>query len=501
MGVPGLQCSTKYQVTKRADGSTVTKNNSGTTFKEWASRQVSTTSNAKVFSSTRNAAPTKIYASGADSRLGKYGYEKGPDGQIRSNANYAALRQHTPSVIKPITINVADACGGTSSCSSTPKASAMEQILAAGTAGVALYKQLDDLGAIDAAKDGVKSLFSKLPSNSDGVLSNKLDDAKNFTEIGTLEKQAETKKTNLNSDYQKLNPKETFNEAMNKEGVQEGLKLANANLDTSKLELSELNPDDLEASEDAIKKDIDNVKEFQDKDIKDAKSSVSEKKGEIKGSIEGTQKSLEQLKAQKTGNAEQDAALETKIQQMETKLKQLKEQQKQIDAAETAIKEAETNCKQLVEDLKGQKDAIKDLKEFEGELKDAKYDMAKEQDEKLGKDMKKIDNLNKKAMSLKGTDEKTQAKRAEINSEIAELKSEIRDLAGSLNDAGVTSFENSKGKKYDVKNLASATTYTTAGGDVTAGLVKDMMKNGTIKLDENGQVDVAAMQKAKEEVA
>ena len=54
--------------------------------------------------------------------------------------------------------------------------------------------------------------------------------------------------------------------------------------------------------------------------------------------------------------------------------------------------------------------------------------------------------------------------------------------------------KSSKGKKYEVKNMSTASGYVSGvGGDVTAGIVKQMVKDGTLPVDEKGNLDMEKM--------
>ena len=294
------------------------------------------------------------------------------------------------------------------------------------------------------------------------------------------------------SDYQKIDISSKAAEALQQDGVQDGLKLAGVTLDTNALKLETLNPDDLDASANSVEKDMGEVEDFQQKDLTDAKAKISERRGAIDQGIESLNGQLERLEAQQ-GKEGAPANLDQQIADCKAKIEKLEKQKEQVDKAEDAVDQLNKDCTQLLTDLKAQQSAIKDLKEFEGEIKDKKYDLAKEQDGQLGKNMKEIDKLNKKMQGIKGNDDKDVQKREEISKEIAGLKSEMKTALSSLQDAGTTSFENSKGKKYEVKNMGNASMYISAGGDVAAGVVKQMVKDGTLPVDDKGNLDMEKM--------
>lgn len=491
MTVPGLQsCTTKYKVTRDATGKITNNSN---TYDNWsaAKKNLSASTRANTFSSSSSVRTTNMYATGANSRLGKFGYEMGSDGRIRLNADSSDLRagNGSGSVVRPIVINT-----GGNECTHTNKTSGLETATGIATlvaGGIELYNKLDESGAIDKAKEGIKDLFQKIPTST-GALSGALDSASSFSEISSLESQADAKKASMASDYQKIDISSKAAEALQQDGVQDGLKLAGVTLDTNALKLETLNPDDLDASANSVEKDMGEVEDFQQKDLTDAKAKISERRGAIDQGIESLNGQLERLEAQQ-GKEGAPANLDQQIADCKAKIEKLEKQKEQVDKAEDAVDQLNKDCTQLLTDLKAQQSAIKDLKEFEGEIKDKKYDLAKEQDGQLGKNMKEIDKLNKKMQGIKGNDDKDVQKREEISKEIAGLKSEMKTALSSLQDAGTTSFENSKGKKYEVKNMGNASMYISAGGDVAAGVVKQMVKDGTLPVDDKGNLDMEKM--------
>ena len=87
MTVPGLQsCTTKYKVTRDATGKITNNSN---TYDNWsaAKKNLSASTRANTFSSSSSVRTTNMYATGANSRLGKFGYEMGSDGRIRLNVD------------------------------------------------------------------------------------------------------------------------------------------------------------------------------------------------------------------------------------------------------------------------------------------------------------------------------------------------------------------------------------------------------------------------------
>ena len=473
MTVPGLaSCTTKYQITRDSKGNIIHNRNT---------KELYDTAKANLSGATRSTTFVSATRSGTKNMYG-----------VGDKPNFAALRagNGTGAATSSITINT-----GGNECTHTNKTSAMDK--AAGIAtlvagGIELYNKLDDAGVIDKAKDKMKDLFQKLPTST-GALSGALDSASSFSEISSLESQADAKKASMASDYQKIDISSKAAEALQQDGVQDGLKLAGVTLDTNALKLETLNPDDLDASANSVEKDMGEVENFQQKDLTEAKAKISERRGAIDQGIESLNGQLQRLEAQQ-GKEGAPADLDQQIADCKAKIEKLEKQKEQVDKAEDAVDQLNKDCAQLLTDLKAQQSAIKDLKEFEGEIKDKKYDLAKEQDEQLGKNMKEIDKLNKKWQGIKGTDEKALSQKAEIEKEISGLKGEMKTALSSLQDAGTTSFENSKGKKYEVKNMSTASGYVSGvGGDVTAGIVKQMVKDGTLPVDEKGNLDMEKM--------
>ena len=190
MTVPGLQsCTTKYKVTRDATGKITNNSN---TYDNWsaAKKNLSASTRANTFSSSSSVRTTNMYATGANSRLGKFGYEMGSDGRIRLNVDSSDLRagNGSGSVVRPIVINT-----GGNECTHTNKTSGLETATGIATlvaGGIELYNKLDESGAIDKAKEGIKDLFQKIPTST-GALSGALDSASSFSEISSLESQAD----------------------------------------------------------------------------------------------------------------------------------------------------------------------------------------------------------------------------------------------------------------------------------------------------------------------
>ena len=474
MTVPGLaSCTTKYQITRDSKGNIIHNRNT---------KELYDTAKANLSGATRSTTFVSATRSGTKNMYG-----------VGDKPNFAALRAGNGSgtVVRPIVINT-----GGEECSHTNKTSTMDKMAGIATllaGGIELYNKLDESGAIDKAKEGIKDLFQKLPTST-GALSSALEDASSFGDISKLEGQADAKKANMASDYQKIDISSKAAEALQQDGVQDGLKLAGVTLDTNALKLETLNPDDLEASTKSVEKDMGEVEDFQQKDLTDAKAKISERRGAIDQGLESLNGQLERLEAQQ-GKEGAPANLDQQIADCKAKIEKLEKQKEQVDKAEGAVDQLNKDCTQLLTDLKAQQSTIKDLQEFEGEIKDKKYDLAKEQDGQLGKNMKEIDKLNKKWQGIKGTDEKALSQKAEIEKEISGLKSEMKATLSSLQDAGTTSFENSKGKKYEVKNMSNASVYLSAGGDITAGLVKQMVNDGTLPVDDKGNIDMEKIKK------
>lgn len=205
MGVPGLtSCTTKYQVTRDKDGKVVTNRNTYE-FSSTARKNLSGATRAQTFSSSNAVRPTRTYATGANSRLGKYGYEMGPDGKIRSNLNFSDLRAgNGTGASRPTVITISAPSTGT--CAAAPSGgNSIGDIAAAATN---LYSVLNQVGAIDALKnvfssDGVtRTPGGNTPAGTDSI--SQMKDCKDSTSLRSAIDTATADKAKVDADLTKL---------------------------------------------------------------------------------------------------------------------------------------------------------------------------------------------------------------------------------------------------------------------------------------------------------
>ena len=318
-----------------------------------------------------------------------------------------------------------------------------------------------------SAPASMSSMLSTSSLSTATTLSGKLSSAGSFSDIQGLEQQSAEKKANLDAGYQELNISDSVNETLSGEGVQDGLKLAKVDIDTSALQLSNLDPNDLDASIKTIDTDINEITNFQTSTLPTAKAQVSEQSGIIGQQINSTQISIDQYEAQKAAlpaGDSQIAELDSKIQELTKKKEQLEADKAKLDSANEALTNIESQCGEIIGELNGKKTEIEDMKKFDDNVKDKKYDLAKSQDEQLKKTMDSIDKLTKQIDSLADNDpgkatKSDQNRLAKYNSLIQEragLYETLGTLTQSLSSAGETKFENSKGQPYTLKNLDKA---------------------------------------------
>ncbi len=351
-------------------------------------------------------------------------------------------------------------------------------------------------GASPATMTGVTS-GAGLPTAT--TLTGGLSSTGSFSDIKALEDKAESKKANLDSSYKDLDISSDIQEMLSGDDVKAGLEKAVVTLDTSALELSSLDANDLEASMKTVDSDINNVTNFQTTELPKAKASVSEQSGIIGQQINATQISIDTATEQKTGLEAQKAqlavtgqdtsAIDQQISQLETQINELTEKKEKLeadkanlDAATKALGEIEKKCGEAIKELQAKKTEIEDMKEFEDEVKDKKYDLAKSQDEQLKKTMDSIDKITKEIDSLKDrnqnkankADQKRLAKYNQLIQERDSLYSELKNLTSSLSSAGAESFTDSKNRTYTLQNLNKAMNY----GELTSAITLPDMPDG-----------------------
>lgn len=349
-------------------------------------------------------------------------------------------------------------------------------------------------GKQDALGKGLADMVSQQSASipTATTLTGQLSSAGSFAELDTLEARANEQKANLDAGYQQLDISEGVNQMLSGEGVQDGLKLANVNLDTSALQLSSLDSSDLEASIKTIETDINEITDFQTSKLPTAKASVTEQSGIIGQQINATNISIEQLQAQKAeavATGADTSAIDQQIADLQSKLEELNDKKAKLDSANSALAQVETQCGEAITDLKAKQAEIQDLKQFEDSVKDKEYQMAKSQDEQLKKTMDSIDKLTKQIDSLvdkdpsKATkaDQNRLAKYNALIQERAGLYQTLGTLTQSLSSAGQTEFTDSNNKTYTLKNLDKAMNYgqapevipLTAGDDSIPGTTGD----------------------------
>ncbi len=349
--------------------------------------------------------------------------------------------------------------------------SSFEKGMAIASVGLTVLKALGDLGIIGGAKSqGAVSNSAQLDAAANGLggttnvsgnFATSLSSATSFSQINKIESDISKKKATLNTDYQKIgtDAQNGIKDIMGSEGVSDGFKLAGVQLDTNALQLSELNPQDLEGSLKTIEKDINNFGTFKSTTLPEAKNKITGKSGQIDGTLTAKNGELERLKA-----SNKDGVNDSAISKLEKEIDELKKQKEQLKAAETAIDKITKECDGAIDDLKSKKSEITDIKKTEDGMKDKKYDLAKSQDKELKSRMDQINKLNKEISSLQDknpdkydkSDDKRAAKMSSLMYQRTTAFKNLGQLVSSLSAAGVKEFENSKGSKYTIQNLENA---------------------------------------------
>ncbi len=360
-------------------------------------------------------------------------------------------------------------------------------------AAQSIFGMLNKMGVFGGDTPGTLDTGGKAPAggldqltsgiSTAGSLTSQLTGAGSFAELDTLEARANEQKANLDTGYKQLDISKTVQDSLSGEGVQDGLQLAGVKIDTSALQLSSLDSNDLEASLKTIENDVNEITNFRS-ELTAAKGKVTEQSGIIGQQLKSNQISLDLAINQKTTLESQMVALEasggdtstiktqiteleTKIDELMTKKYELEQDKAKIDAASAALAKVDTQCEGVITDLKGKQAEIQDLQQFEASVKDKEYQMAKSQDEQLKKTMDSIDKLTKQIDSMADNDP-SKSTNADQN-RIAKYNALIQQRAGlyetlgklteSLSSAGQTEFTDSNNKVYTLKNLDRAMNY------------------------------------------
>lgn len=339
-------------------------------------------------------------------------------------------------------------------------------------------------GAGDRLTSQIDAFSNTATTVTSGNFTSSLSGAKSFAEVNKIENEITQKKANINTDYKEIGTTASKNvdDILSGENVNEGLQLAQVQIDKSAFELSELSPEDLEGSIKTIDSDINKIGELKTTTLQQAKVKVSEKSGQISGTLTVKNGELERNKANlstlqstnKDGcNDAKIAELQQQINKLENdEIPKLEEQKKQLEAAEKAIGEITTEAGNTIESLNKKKAEIKDIKQAEDGMKDKKYDLAKSQDEELGKTMQQLDKLNKEIENLAKSDkspdqydkkdEQRSQKLSGLITQRTKLYTTLGSFVSSLSSAGETSFKNSKNQTYTIKNLEKANNMITS---------------------------------------
>lgn len=203
MTLPGLTGTTAYSITRDKDGKIVNNRNTYE-FSAAARKNLTGATRSTSFSASSSVRPTTVYANGANSRLGKFGYEMGPDGRIRSNQNFSDLRAGNGSSGQPTIITI-NSNSGTCQSTGVSGGNSIGDVVAAATN---LYSVLNQVGAIDAIKNGISAngIFSSGGSNSSSGTDSlsAMKDCKDSTSLRAAIDTARAEKTKIDTDLSKL---------------------------------------------------------------------------------------------------------------------------------------------------------------------------------------------------------------------------------------------------------------------------------------------------------
>lgn len=311
-----------------------------------------------------------------------------------------------------------------------------------------------------------------------GKLSKKLGSAKSFGEIESIEKQTDEKIQNFQTDYSKTGQDTIngINDLLNGD-AKAGLELAGVSIDTSSLSLSNLSidPDNLSTLDNAtetINKDIEKATSFKTDTIKSGIDSLVSKSGELQqqiGRLESNKAKTEAAEVEAKNNG--TAMPSPSSVELQKQIDEAKKQKEQVDTAKTTLEQKVTgSVDQLIKELGDKQKDIADIKNVKADLADKKYDMAKEQDEQLTSNMKKMDRLEKqineyRQQALSSDAKKSENAKKKLGGAISQFNQFVdvmNRLKESISQAGDSSFTNSKGKTYTIKNTSIDEKYTTS---------------------------------------
>lgn len=310
-------------------------------------------------------------------------------------------------------------------------------------------------------KDGAGNIDNNWQNRFDTSkfeMTSELQKATSFTSINNIEKQADEKLGNFQEEYSKTGTTTIagIDEALKSDNVKDGLTLAGVNIDTSKLELSNLkiNVDDLSTLDDALKTmdaDIAKANKFISEDLTKGIETLTTKGGEIQqqiGTLEANLKAAEQAEANKQTVSPSSTEIKAEIQK-------LKEQKQQIENAKKALSEGGTvrsGVDQLIKDLEAKQNEIGDIKQVKTDLADKKYQVAQQLKKDVEETQNKLNKLENKINKAKNNDEKNK-----LIKEFNGLVDKLEGFKPELEQAGTEPIKNSKGKEIDLSKLKIGT--------------------------------------------
>jgi hypothetical protein len=294
---------------------------------------------------------------------------------------------------------------------------------------------------------------SNLTGGVSSSYSGQLSSASSFNELNSLQQNVDTKMASLDKDYKSNEPKSDVDKLLSDADVSAGLQDAGVNLDTSALTLSSLNSDNLEESIKTVDSDYAKIGNFKTNDLVQAKTSISTKAGQVKGTIAAKEGELSRLEASNTDG--QNTAAITKL---KNEIEELKKEQEKLEKAQTAIDNVSKRCDEALTKLEQQKSEIKDLKSYQDKVQDKKYNLAKTQKQALAKALDKVKkydaeikkaSVDKNGSAYNKSDEKRENKLNKLISERNAATTQMSSLISSLSAAGDTKISSSKGQSCD----------------------------------------------------
>ncbi len=314
------------------------------------------------------------------------------------------------------------------------------------------------------------------PSGGTPPKSSGLGNAQSFADIKTAEDNLNSSKNDITTNYAQNSVKDDVHALLHDPDVESGLEHIGMfkNFDESKLELKNINltaPTDYKTALDDVETDIQEIGDF-GKEINTASGKVDTELGKVAQSIQSVTDNITTVDKLLNNPNLTDTEKKDLTQQktdLEKQKNELEQKQTKLNAAKTALADVKTKIETCKTGLESAKTQISEMQKQENELKDQKYDKAKQEDKKLGEVNKQITDINSKIEKIKadGITSEEQSKYIGLMDQLSKAREIQSQLTSSLTTLGSVEVQNSKGKTYTIKNLATNSQTADGGGGAT----------------------------------